>query len=61
MIGRSKYVKEIYEIIDEKRNVDNIHFIIICGNYEVGKLNFAECVCIYLFERKKIEGFYMIP
>ena len=60
MIGRAKYIKEIYDIIDEERNVDNIHFIIIRGNYGIGKQYFAESVCIYLFERKKIKGFSMI-
>ena len=56
IVGRRKQVKEIYDIIDN----GNIHFIIIHGSYEVGKQNFAEQVCIYLYERKIINGYWKI-
>ena len=59
IVGRRQQIKEIYDIIDS-RNINNIHFIIIYGPYEGGKKNFAELVCIYLFERKVINGFWMI-
>ena len=59
IVGRRKQVKEIYDIIDNG-NINNIHFIIIHGTYEVGKQNFAESVCIYLYERKIINGYWMI-
>ena len=56
IVGRRKQIKEIYDIIDDEK-VNNIHFIILHGTYEVGKQNFAESLCIYLFERKIINGF----
>ena len=59
IVGRRKQVKEIYEIIDNA-NINNIHFIIIHGAFEVGKRDFAESVCIYLFERKIINDYWMI-
>ena len=59
IVGRRLQVKEIYDTIDND-NINNIHFIIIFGAYEVGKQNFAESVCIYLFERKIINGYWMI-
>ena len=57
IVGRRIQVKRIYDIITEK---NNIHFIILHGNVGVGKENFAESVCIYLFERKIINGYWMI-
>ena len=61
IIGRRKQVKEIYNIIDSgDKNINNIHFIIIPGQFEIGKQNFSESVCIYLFERNIINGFFMI-
>ena len=59
IVGRRKEVKEIYDIIDNG-NVNNIHFIIIHGTFEAGKQNFAESVCIYLYERIIINGYWMI-
>ena len=58
IIGRRIQVKRIYDIISEKDN--NIHFIILHGNVGIGKENFAESICIYLFERKVINGYWMI-
>ena len=61
IVGRREQIKEIYDIIDKgDKNVNNIHFIIINGEIQVGKQNFSESVCIYLFERKVINGFWMI-
>jgi hypothetical protein len=61
IIGRRKQVKEIYNIIDSgDKNINNIHFIIIPGQFGIGKQNFSESVCIYLFERNIINGFFMI-
>ena len=57
-VGRRKQVKQIYDIIDGV-NID-IHFIIIHGAPQVGKSDFAESVCIYLFERKIINDYYTI-
>ena len=59
IVGRREQVKQIYDIIDNQ-GIDNIHFIIIKGSLEVGKQNFAQSTCIYLFERKVITGFTTI-
>ena len=59
IVGRRLQIKEIYDIIDGP-NINNIHFIIIHGLFEAGKQNFSELVCIYLFERKAINGFTKI-
>jgi hypothetical protein len=49
-------MKEIYDII----NSNNEHIIIICGDKEIGKNDFAESVSNYLFERKIINSYYNI-
>ena len=49
-------MKEIYDII----NNNNEHIIIICGDKEIGKNDFAESVSNYLFERKIINSYYNI-
>ena len=56
IVGRREQVKEIYDIVSNK-NIDSTHFIIIQGSLTVGKQDFAESVCIYLLERKIINGF----
>ena len=56
IIGREKEMKEIYDII----NSNNEHIIIICGDKEIGKNDFAESVSNYLFERKIINSYYNI-
>ena len=59
IVGRRKQIKEVYDIIEDEK-INNIHFIILHGTYDVGKQNFAESVCKYLFERNIINGYSMI-
>ena len=59
IIGRRMQIKEVYDIIEDEK-INNIHFIILHGTYEVGKQNFAESICIYLYERNIIHGYSMI-
>ena len=51
IIGRAKQMEKIYNIIG---NNENSHFIIIYGEREIGKQDFSETACVYLFERKHI-------
>ena len=59
VVGRREQIKEVYDIIEDEK-INNIHFIILHGAYEVGKQNFAESTCIYLFERNVINGYWML-
>ena len=56
LIGRRDKVKEIYDIIEDKN--EKKPFIVIYGDAGVGKFNFANSVCIYLFERNVINYYY---
>ena len=51
-------MEKIYNIITE--NKENSHFIIIYGEREIGKLDFSETACVYLFERKLISKYEKI-
>ena len=55
IIGRAKQIERIYHIINDYR--ENIHFFILYGEKEIGKQDFAEALCVYLFERKIIQKF----
>ena len=57
-IERRYNVQDIYDIIDNKYS--EINYIIIYGDIGVGKMNFANSVCAYLFERNAINKFYII-
>ena len=56
VIGREKNMEEIYNIITDN-NGQKCHFIIIYGGREIGKQDFAESACVYLFERKLIKKY----
>ena len=56
IIGRGRQLEEIYNIITDNKN----HFIIIYGNKEIGKGDFAESLCVYLFERELINRYEKI-
>ena len=57
LIGRRDKVKEIADIIRDEDSEK--HFIIIHGEKDIGKFNFAKSTCIYLFERNIINNFYI--
>ena len=59
IIGRRKEMREIYDIISNNTNYNN-NFIIIYGEKEIGKQDFAESVCVYLFERKIIYSYNIV-
>jgi len=56
IVGRRVQVKEIFELIDGEK-INNIHYIIIHGSEETGKKNFAQSVCVYLYERDVIANY----
>ena len=56
ILVRGRALEEIYNIITDNK----IHFIIIYGDKEIGKQDFAESSCIYLLERKIINNFEKI-
>ena len=58
-IGRKVEMKEICDILYEN-NTNNIHIIIIYGDMETGKQDFAESICVFLYERKIITSYYYI-
>ena len=49
-------MEKIYNIITDN-NGQKCHFIIIYGGREIGKQDFAESACVYLFERKLIKKY----
>ena len=55
-IGRAKQIGAIYDIINDNSG-RNKHFLILYGEKEIGKQDFAESLCVYLFERKIIEKY----
>ena len=57
LIGRRDKVKQIADIIRDENS--GKHFIIIHGEKDIGKFNFAKSTCIYLFERNIINNFYI--
>jgi len=56
VIGRREQVKDIYELIDGEK-INNIHYLIITGSKDTGKRNFAQSVCVYLYEREVITNY----
>ena len=58
LIERREYVMKIYSIIEDINS--NIHFMVIYGEEDVGKYNFASSVFIYFFERNIIKKCYTI-
>ena len=56
IVGRKDKVKEIYELIGGEK-INNIHYLIIYGSEDTGIRNFASSVCLYLYERKVIDGY----
>ena len=56
IIGNRKTMKIIYDIIADNTGL-NEHLIIIYGSKHIGKQNFVESLCVYLFERKIISNF----
>ena len=56
LVGRRTQVKEIYELIGGEK-INNIHYLIINGSKDTGKRNFAQSVCVYLFEREVITDY----
>ena len=61
IIGRRPKMKIIYDIISGKsKNSNNHQIIIITGSKEIGKQNFVESLCFYLFERRVIKHFTKI-
>ena len=57
LIERRDKVKQIADIIRDENSAK--HFIIIHGEKDIGKFNFAKSTCIYLFERNIINNFYI--
>ena len=53
LIGRAKQIERICQFINDNR--ENIHFFVLYGEKEIGKQDFAESLCVYLFERKIIQ------
>ena len=58
-IGRRKDLKDIYGIFDGEK-LDGMHVVIIHGKMKVGKQDYAEYTCSYLFERKVIKYYELI-
>ena len=54
IIGRTNKIKKVLEDLKNKKN----QFLIIYSE-STDKLSFAESLCVYLFERKKIDGYKM--
>ena len=54
IIGRTNKIKKVLEDLKNKKN----QFLIIYSK-STDKLSFAESLCVYLFERKKIDGYKM--
>ena len=54
--GRFEIVQTIIHIVTNK-NINKSHFIIIYGDREIGKQDFAESVCVHLYERKIIKDY----
>ena len=59
VIGRAKNMEKILNILSDNTGY-NSHFIIIYGDKDMGKQEFAESVCVYLFERKLIKLYEII-
>lgn len=59
VIGRRKEMKEIYDILSNN-DASNNNPIIIYGDKEIGKQDFSESICVYLFERKIIDNYKII-
>ena len=59
VIGRRKEMREIYDILSNNDATNN-NFIIIYGDKEIGKQDFSESICVYLFERKIIDNYKII-
>ena len=56
IVGRRSQVKEIFELICGEK-INNINYIIIYGSEDTGKKNFAQSVCVYLYERDVIANY----
>ena len=54
IIGNRKKMKEIYDIITDNIEFKKHHLIVLYGPKQIGKQNFVESLCVYLFERKII-------
>ena len=59
VIGRRKEMREIYDILSNN-DANNNNSIIIYGDKEIGKQDFSESICVYLFERKIIDNYKII-
>ena len=59
VIGRRKEMREIYDILSNN-DASNNNSIIIYGDKEIGKQDFSESICVYLFERKIIDNYKII-
>ena len=55
--GHRLEMERIYSMINDGSNFNNYHFILIWGDIKIGKLQFIESLCIYLFERGVIKNF----
>ena len=59
VIGRAKHMETILKILTDNSGYYS-HFIIVYGDKDMGKQEFAESACVYLFERKIIKFYEII-
>ena len=52
VIGRAQHMEKILNILTNNSGY-NSHFIIVYGDKDVGKQEFAESACVYFFERNR--------